>query len=54
MFENGASVKESGDEGAVPRPNYRPDQQFQVADGRTVRALTKSAGALKCPGTSIC
>ncbi|KAL7100070.1 hypothetical protein ACP275_09G125700 [Erythranthe tilingii] len=54
VFENGASFKESLDEGAVVSPDYRPDQNFEVADGRVVRSLTKSAGALKCPRISRC
>ncbi|KAK6125091.1 hypothetical protein DH2020_041155 [Rehmannia glutinosa] len=54
VFENGASFRESVDSGAAMRPNYRPDQMFRVADGRTVRSLTNSAGALTCPRTSRC
>ncbi|KAL6559942.1 hypothetical protein OROGR_005059 [Orobanche gracilis] len=54
VFENGALFKESVDKGAAMRPNYRPDQMFEVADGRLVRSLTSSAGALRCPRTSTC
>ncbi|KAI3455535.1 hypothetical protein Pfo_012198 [Paulownia fortunei] len=54
VFENGASFRGSADEGAAVRPNYRPDQRFEVADGSAVRSLTKSAGALRCPKTSRC
>ncbi|CAA0814653.1 Pectin lyase-like superfamily protein [Striga hermonthica] len=54
VFENGASFKESVDKGVTMRPNYRPDQNFKVSDGRIVRALTSSAGALICPRTSTC
>ncbi|KAL6496983.1 hypothetical protein OROGR_028912 [Orobanche gracilis] len=54
VFENGALFKESVDKGAAMRPNYRPDQMFEVADGRFVRSLTGSAGALRCPRTSTC
>ncbi|KAG8380065.1 hypothetical protein BUALT_Bualt07G0154700 [Buddleja alternifolia] len=54
LFENGASFRQSSDEGIATRPNYRPDQMFDVADARAVRSLTKSAGALKCPRLSRC
>ncbi|KAL6568220.1 hypothetical protein OROHE_003904 [Orobanche hederae] len=54
VFENGALFKESVDKGAAMRPNYKPDQMFEVADGRFVRSLTSSAGALRCPRTSTC
>ncbi|GFP86108.1 probable pectate lyase 4 [Phtheirospermum japonicum] len=54
VFENGALFKESVDKGVVMRPNYRADQSFAVADGRMVRALTNSAGVLRCPRTSTC
>ncbi|CAA0821118.1 Probable pectate lyase 4 [Striga hermonthica] len=54
VLENGASFKESADKGLTMRPNYRPDQNFEVADGRMVRALTSSAGALICPRISTC
>ncbi|KAL0415134.1 UNVERIFIED_CONTAM: putative pectate lyase 9 [Sesamum latifolium] len=54
VFENGASFGESVAKGVAMSPNYTPEQAFEVADGRTVRALTKSAGALKCPVTSRC
>ncbi|EPS60705.1 hypothetical protein M569_14096, partial [Genlisea aurea] len=49
VFENGASFKESLLRGTSMRPNYRPDDQaFPVGDGRAVKSLTKSAGALNC------
>jgi pectate lyase len=54
VFENGASFRESSEEGSTMRPNYRPDQLFEVADGKKVRSLTMNAGALKCGRTSIC
>ncbi|KAL0341928.1 UNVERIFIED_CONTAM: putative pectate lyase 4 [Sesamum calycinum] len=54
VFENGACFGESVAKGVAMSPNYTPEQIFEVADGRTVRALTRSAGALKCPVTSRC
>ncbi|KAH6773436.1 Pectin lyase-like superfamily protein [Perilla frutescens var. hirtella] len=54
VFENGASFTTSVDKDAAMRPNYGADQTFEVEDGRRVRALTKSAGALKCPKISRC
>ncbi|KAL3824430.1 hypothetical protein ACJIZ3_020459 [Penstemon smallii] len=54
IFENGASFRESPDNGVALRPNYTPDQIFEVADARSVRDSTKSAGALRCPRTSTC
>lgn len=54
VFENGASFSQSGYGGIAVKPKYSSDQVFQVADATTVRSLTKSAGALKCPKQSIC
>lgn len=55
VFENGASFRPSATIGGiVVSPNYTADQMFEVADGKTVRLLTSSAGALKCPRTSRC
>ncbi|KAL2493197.1 Pectin lyase-like superfamily protein [Abeliophyllum distichum] len=54
VFENGASFRQSDEGGIAVKPEYSSDQVFQVADATTVRSLTKSAGALKCPKQSIC
>ncbi|XP_073066097.1 probable pectate lyase 4 [Primulina eburnea] len=54
VFENGASFSNSVARDVALRPNYRPDQSFEVAEGRAVRLLTRSAGALRCPPTSRC
>ncbi|CAI9757658.1 unnamed protein product [Fraxinus pennsylvanica] len=54
VFENGASFSQSGYGGIAVKPKYSSDQVFQVADATSVRSLTKSAGALKCPKQSIC
>ncbi|KZV28633.1 putative pectate lyase 4 [Dorcoceras hygrometricum] len=48
VFENGASFSASLAKDVAMRPNYRADQNFEVADGRAVKLLTRSAGALKC------
>lgn len=53
VFENGASFLSGGDGGAV-RPNYNEDQSFPVSNAGMVRALTKSAGALRCSKASRC
>nr|PNX80909.1 major pollen allergen-like protein [Trifolium pratense] len=52
-FENGAyfTVTKGG---RVPKPNYRKEQGFKVVDVKSVRSLTRSAGALQCSRTSIC
>ncbi|XP_051142798.1 putative pectate lyase 17 [Andrographis paniculata] len=52
VFENGALFTDSSDVDTGMKPEYGPHQVFEVADGKTVRALTKSSGALKCPKTS--
>ncbi|KAL4638819.1 hypothetical protein ACB092_03G174400 [Castanea dentata] len=52
VFENGARFIETGAGGV--KPNYNHEQVFQVADARTVRSLTKSAGALRCTPRSRC
>ncbi|KAM4074910.1 hypothetical protein ACJW30_10G129900 [Castanea mollissima] len=52
VFENGARVIETGAGGV--KPNYNREQVFQAADARTVRSLTKSAGALRCIPRSRC
>ncbi|XP_047961226.1 probable pectate lyase 9 [Salvia hispanica] len=54
VFENGASFTTTVDAGATMRPNYAPDQMFEVEDGLRVRDLTKSAGVLKCPKIARC
>ncbi|KAL1538250.1 pectate lyase [Salvia divinorum] len=54
VFENGASFTTTVDVGAKMRPNYGPDQFFEVEDGPRVRDLTKSAGVLKCPKIARC
>lgn len=54
VFENGASFTTTGDVDAAMRPNYNPDQMFEVEDGLRVRDLTKSAGVLKCPKIGRC
>ncbi|KAJ7975491.1 Pectate lyase [Quillaja saponaria] len=51
-FENGASFTQS--ELGRLKPNYTTDQIFEVADAKSVRPLTKAAGALKCTKTSRC
>jgi pectate lyase len=52
-FENGASFIETKD-GQVTKPNYSPEQNFEVADAKFVRSLTRSSGVLQCSKTSIC
>ncbi|KAM4074913.1 hypothetical protein ACB094_10G130000 [Castanea mollissima] len=52
VFENGARFIETGAGGV--KPNYNREQVFQVADARTVRSLTKSAGVLRCIPWSRC
>ena len=52
VFKNGARFIETG-AGRV-KPNYNREQVFLVADVRTVRSLTKSAGALRCTPQSRC
>ncbi|KAL0648339.1 hypothetical protein Bca4012_046630 [Brassica carinata] len=36
------------------RPNYGRSQRFTVADAKTVKKLTSSAGALHCTRNSVC
>lgn len=52
-FENGASFTQTKG-GQVQKPNYNPDQNFEVADAHSVRLLTRSSGVLKCTKTSVC
>ena len=51
VFENGASFGQTG--GGV-KPNYIAEQKFKVADARSVRSLTRSSGALRCPRIGRC
>ncbi|XP_010253672.1 PREDICTED: putative pectate lyase 2 [Nelumbo nucifera] len=46
VFINGAYFRQTGKRGTMPR--YNRQQRFPVADARTVRSLTRSAGALRC------
>lgn len=48
IFENGASFKESHGDATVVRPHYNKEQNFKIAVAINLRALTRSAGALKC------
>ncbi|KAJ6694618.1 hypothetical protein OIU74_013860 [Salix koriyanagi] len=38
----------------MAKPNYDKEQSFKVGDAKYVKALTSSAGALKCSRTSRC
>jgi pectate lyase len=38
----------------MAKPNYNKEQSFKVGDAKYVKALTSSAGALKCSRTSRC
>ncbi|KAJ7953671.1 Pectate lyase [Quillaja saponaria] len=51
-FENGASFTQS--ELGRLKPNYTSEQVFEVADAKSVRSLTRAAGALKCTKSSRC
>ena len=51
-FQNGASFMETKG-GQVIKPNYNPKQNFDVADAKSVRSLTRSSGVLECSKTSI-
>ncbi|KAG6775313.1 hypothetical protein POTOM_018757 [Populus tomentosa] len=53
LFTNGASFFQSGRRGTA-RPNYTKEQSFKVGDAKSVKALTSSAGALKCSRTLRC
>ncbi|KAH8507624.1 hypothetical protein H0E87_009972 [Populus deltoides] len=53
LFTNGASFFQSGRRG-MARPNYTKEQSFKVGDAKSVKALTSSAGALKCSRTLRC
>ncbi|KAH7529497.1 hypothetical protein FEM48_Zijuj05G0190200 [Ziziphus jujuba var. spinosa] len=44
VFENGASFIQTGKGGA--KPHYNRQQLFKVADAKSLRSLTRSAGAL--------
>lgn len=52
-FENGACFGLHKGVGKA-RPNYGPDQRFTVANAKTVKELTSSAGVLQCTRNSIC
>ncbi|XP_021720623.1 probable pectate lyase 4 isoform X2 [Chenopodium quinoa] len=52
VLENGASFNETGS--GFVKPNYNNEERFPVESGRIVRQLTRSAGALRCQGGSIC
>lgn len=52
-FENGACFGLHKGVGKA-RPNYGPDQRFTVANAKTVKELTSSAGALHCTRNSVC
>ncbi|KAA8527961.1 hypothetical protein F0562_035170 [Nyssa sinensis] len=52
VFENGASFTETGD--ASIKSHYNQEQRFEVSDAKSVRTLTRSSGALRCPKTSRC
>ncbi|KAK9278874.1 hypothetical protein L1049_028453 [Liquidambar formosana] len=52
VFENGASFSQTGTRGI--KPPYNLQQSFRVADARSVRSLTRSSGALRCPRRSRC
>ncbi|CAI0399996.1 unnamed protein product [Linum tenue] len=51
-FENGACFEETGKDEA--KPNYDDEQKFPIAEAKTVKNLTSSAGALKCSRTLTC
>nr|TKR79277.1 hypothetical protein D5086_0000273360 [Populus alba] len=53
LFTNGASFFQSDRRGTA-RPNYTKEQSFKVGDTKSVKALTSSAGALKCSRTLRC
>ncbi|KAI5596345.1 hypothetical protein BDE02_03G200800 [Populus trichocarpa] len=53
LFTNGASFFQTGRRG-MAKPNYNKEQSFKVGDAKYVKALTSSAGALKCSRTSRC
>ncbi|KAM7277829.1 hypothetical protein ACFE04_004963 [Oxalis oulophora] len=52
LFKNGASFSQTVTGRA--RPNYSPEQAFQVQPASKVRSLTSSAGALQCSKRSRC
>ncbi|KAL2945575.1 putative pectate lyase 4 [Bienertia sinuspersici] len=52
ILENGAVFNETGS--GFVKPNYNPAELFPVESGKIVRQLTRSAGALRCQGGSIC
>ncbi|XP_024174385.2 probable pectate lyase 4 [Rosa chinensis] len=52
IFENGASFIQTGQGGA--QPHYNMEQNFRVADAKSVRSLTRSSGALTCTKQSRC
>ena len=52
-FENEASFIVTKN-GHVTKPNYSPEQNFEVVDAKSVRSLTRSSSVLQCSKTSIC
>lgn len=52
VLENGASFNEAGS--GYVKPNYNPEEFFPSQSGRLVRRITRSAGALRCRGGSLC
>ncbi|KAL9254490.1 putative pectate lyase 2 [Drosera capensis] len=46
-FENGALFRSSEGQ-AVIKPGYTKEQEFEAADARALKCLTRSAGALRC------
>ncbi|XP_068661185.1 pectate lyase 1 [Aristolochia californica] len=50
VFLNGARFSQTGVQGGT-RPGYNRQQAFVVGDARNVRALTRSAGVLRCSST---
>lgn len=54
LFENGASFDHNEASSGGEKPNYNHEQQFKVADARSVRSLTTSSGALRCRKSSRC
>ncbi|KAF3437567.1 hypothetical protein FNV43_RR20323 [Rhamnella rubrinervis] len=53
VFENGASFIQTGTVGGA-KPNYNGQQNFRVVDAKSLRSLTRSAGALQCTKRSRC
>ncbi|EOY23414.1 hypothetical protein QUC31_008240 [Theobroma cacao] len=53
IFENGASFSSQTGVGGA-KPFYNQEQNFKVADARSVSELTRSSGVLKCSRTLRC